>query len=57
MQWNSMGDFLHMGGSGAFVWGSFGACALLLALEVLFLRVQKRASQKRLRRLQQMEEA
>nr|WP_295079005.1 heme exporter protein CcmD [uncultured Roseateles sp.] len=31
--WNSFDDFLHMGGYGLYVWGAYGACLLLMALE------------------------
>jgi len=37
MSWNSVGDFLAMGGYGLYVWGSFGACALALVLEPLLV--------------------
>ncbi len=33
MIWQSAGEFFAMGGYGLYVWGSFGACALALALE------------------------
>ena len=33
MNWNSVGEFLAMGGDGLYVWGSFGMCALVLAGE------------------------
>jgi heme exporter protein D len=33
MQWNSVGEFFAMGGYGLYVWGSFGACALLMIAE------------------------
>ena len=33
MNWNSLGEFLAMGGYGLYVWGSFGMCALVLAAE------------------------
>jgi heme exporter protein D len=33
MQWNSVGEFFAMGGYGLYVWGSFGACALLMVVE------------------------
>ena len=38
MHWNSVGDFLAMGGYALYVWGSFGACALLMAAEPLLVR-------------------
>ena len=33
MQWNSIGEFFAMGGYALYVWGSFGACALLMIAE------------------------
>ncbi|NJD34372.1 MAG: heme exporter protein CcmD [Betaproteobacteria bacterium] len=33
MQWNSVGEFFAMGGYALYVWGSFGACAILLIAE------------------------
>ena len=38
MHWNSVGEFLAMGGYGLYVWGSFGACALLMLAEPLLAR-------------------
>ncbi|HEX5393264.1 MAG TPA: heme exporter protein CcmD [Rhodocyclaceae bacterium] len=38
VQWDSLGDFLAMGGYAPFVWTSIGACALTMALEILVLR-------------------
>jgi heme exporter protein D len=38
MHWNSLSDFLAMGGYGFYVWGSFGITFLTMALEVIFLR-------------------
>jgi heme exporter protein D len=35
MQWNSVGEFFAMGGYALYVWGSFGACALLMVAEPL----------------------
>lgn len=35
MQWHSVGEFLAMGGYALYVWGSFGACALLMVAEPL----------------------
>lgn len=39
-----------MGGYALYVWGSFGATAVLLALEVLVLRQQRKTLLARLRR-------
>jgi heme exporter protein D len=33
MQWASAGEFFAMGGYALYVWGSFGACALLMIAE------------------------
>ena len=33
MQWHSAGEFFAMGGYAFYVWGSFGACALLMVAE------------------------
>jgi heme exporter protein D len=38
MQWNSVGEFFAMGGYGFYVWGSFGACAVLMIAEPLLVR-------------------
>ncbi len=33
MGWKSFDEFIHMGGYGAFVWGSYGVTLLVLVLE------------------------
>ena len=38
MHWNSVGEFFAMGGYAFYVWGSFGACALLMIAEPLLAR-------------------
>ncbi|HEY6972942.1 MAG TPA: heme exporter protein CcmD [Nitrospiraceae bacterium] len=38
MQWNSLDDFLAMGGYGLYVWASFGTTALCLMVEVAAVR-------------------
>jgi heme exporter protein D len=43
MIWNSLGDFLAMGGYALYVWGSVLAVALCLALELLALRLRRKA--------------
>lgn len=40
--WNSLGDFLAMGGYGLYVWGSFATTALIMAGELWFLLVGRR---------------
>ena len=37
-----MRDFFHMGGSGFFVWGSYGMMAAAIALELWLLRRRRR---------------
>ena len=43
MNWNSVSEFLAMGGYGLYVWGSFGVTALAIAGEVLTLRTRRKA--------------
>ena len=38
MNWNSVSDFINMGGYGLYVWGSYLMVAAVLALEVVQLR-------------------
>jgi heme exporter protein D len=33
MHWNSFSDFIHMGGYGLYVWGSYGAALVLMLIE------------------------
>ena len=50
MQWNSLSDFLHMGGYGLYVWGSFGVGAAALVVEQLLLKRRTEAIVRSLRR-------
>ncbi len=38
MHWNSVSEFLAMGGYGFYVWGSFGITFFCMAIEVFLLR-------------------
>lgn len=38
MHWNSLSEFLAMGGYGGYVWASFGSTALCVIVEVWMLR-------------------
>ncbi len=38
MQWNSVSEFFAMGGYAFYVWGSFGACVLLMFTEPFLAR-------------------
>ncbi len=42
MHWGSIEHFFAMGGHAAFVWGSYGATALALVLELWGLRRRQR---------------
>lgn len=42
MQWNSLSEFINMGGYGFYVWGSYGVTLVLLAAEIIMLRSHKR---------------
>ena len=39
-----MTEFLAMGGYGFYVWGSYGATALVIAFEVMAVRRRRRAA-------------
>ncbi len=56
MQWNSVGEFLAMGGHGFYVWGSFGACLVLMVAEPVFARLRQSAIRDTLRRARLAEE-
>ncbi|GIZ52707.1 heme exporter protein CcmD [Noviherbaspirillum aridicola] len=47
MNWNSVGDFLAMGGYGLYVWGSVVVSGLLLAGEVGALKMRSAGLKKR----------
>ena len=38
MLWNSAGEFFAMGGYAFYVWGSFGACLVLMVAEPFLAR-------------------
>jgi heme exporter protein D len=52
MIWNSMSEFLTMGGYGEYVWGSFGVAALFMAIEVAQVGYERKQTLQRLRMLQ-----
>lgn len=51
MVWNSLGDFIAMGGYGVYVWGSFWACVIGLCLEWVLIKQRRKAVLKQLRRM------
>ncbi len=50
MNWNSPAEFFAMGGYALYVWGSFGACALLMVVEPLLAIRRKNNAIDRLRK-------
>jgi heme exporter protein D len=50
MHWNSLDDFLAMGGYALYVWGSFGACAIAMLLEPWLLKRRRAAIRESIRR-------
>lgn len=56
MNWNSLGEFLAMGGYAFYVWGSFGVTALALVLEPLLIRKRRNDILRTLRREHAAEE-
>jgi heme exporter protein D len=53
----SIAEFFEMGGYALYVWGSFGATALLMVLEPILLRQRRRAILKRIARMARLQEA
>ncbi len=50
MNWGSPAEFFAMGGYALYVWGSFGVCAVALALEPILVRKRQSGVLKSLRR-------
>ncbi len=44
MHWNSFDDFLHMGGYGLYVWGSYGMTLAIMVIEPLLASHRRRAA-------------
>ncbi len=42
MNWGSLDNFLHMGGYGLYVWGSYGVALLLMVAEPLMAAARRR---------------
>ena len=51
MQWNSVSEFFAMGGYALYVWGSFGATALVMLGESLLIQSRRKAVLHELRAL------
>ena len=50
IHWASFSDFIAMGGYGFYVWGSFGATALIMAIEPIVAARNQKATIARLKR-------
>ena len=50
MNWGSPAEFFAMGGYALYVWGSFGVCAVALALEPILVHKRQSGVLKSLRR-------
>jgi heme exporter protein D len=44
MKWESLADFLSMGGYGTFVWGSYAVTALVVVAELVLVAHRYRAA-------------
>lgn len=49
MQWSSASEFFAMGGYAFYVWGSFGATALVMLVESLLIRNRRQEVLRNLR--------
>jgi heme exporter protein D len=49
MQWSSASEFFAMGGYAFYVWGSFGMTALVMVVESLLIRHQRKKTLQALR--------
>ena len=47
MNWDSWSAFFQMGGYGRYVWTAYGGVALLIAVEILTLRMRVRNAKRR----------
>ena len=50
MHWNSLADFLAMGGYAGYVWGSYGVTALIMIVEPILAHRRQKQTIFRLRR-------
>jgi heme exporter protein D len=44
MNWKNLGDFIHMGGYGFYVWGSYLVTAVCIAAELFMLWLRKKSA-------------
>jgi len=55
MNWQSLDEFLHMGGYGLYVWGSYAVTLGVMALEAWLARGRRRAAMAAVRAEQGLE--
>jgi heme exporter protein D len=48
MNWTSFDEFLHMGGYGLYVWGSYGVTLVVMLAEAMMARQRLRAARRAL---------
>jgi heme exporter protein D len=46
MNWGSVSEFFAMGGKGLYVWGSYAVTFLCIVIELVSLRLRRRAVNK-----------
>jgi len=56
MNWQSFDNFLHMGGYGLYVWGSYGLTLAVMLVEALAVRRRQRQAFAAARQLAQAED-
>ena len=44
MNWNSLSEFIAMGGYGLYVWGSFGVTFACIVIELAVLKSRRKAA-------------
>jgi heme exporter protein D len=50
MNWGSTSEFFAMGGHALYVWGSFGACLLLMIVEPILAKARRNTALTELKR-------
>lgn len=50
MHWQSLGEFLAMGGYAPYVWGSYGVAVLCVVLELLVLHQRHSRAQRAIKK-------
>ena len=50
IHWNSLSDFIAMGGYGFYVWGSFGVTVLIMTIEPIMVARNRKTTIARLKR-------